>query len=276
MWEYFLVFVSILILIFICCFAPTTITFEPDMFLAEFQDYGRIPKIIHQTYYDKSRIPKKVFTNIQTFAPQYKHIIYNDKECEKFLSLHFDPKVLQTFRLLKVGAHKADLFRYCVLYVHGGIYLDIKTELISPLSNIIDSRFDLTYLVLNFQKDHIYNGIIATPKNNDIFLDLIDFIVKSGNPPTYHSFCLDFYNRVKTELQVSRLKLGKLYPPPGTPQDSYYIGYNAPRTFYIFEEQCSRNPRDCCDNKLDRHGLCCHVLDKNIKIFKTRYSDYPW
>jgi len=273
MWQFFLVFLSILILIFVCCFSET----EPDIFLYEFEDSREIPRIIHQTYHDKSKIPKKIFTNIQTFAPEYKHIIYDDEQCEKFISIHFNPKVLQTFRLLKVGAHKADLFRYCILYIHGGIYLDIKTELITPLSTIINSDSNLTYLVLNFQKDHIYNGIIATHKNNDIFLDLIDFIVKIGNPPTYHTFCLDFYNRVKKELQISHLKLGRLYPPDETlPQDSYYDGSRPPRTFYIFEERCSRYAGDCCDYKLDRHGLCCHVLDKNIKIFKTRYSDYPW
>ena len=37
-----------------------------------------IPKVIVSTYHDKSKIPSKVYENIKQYAPNYKHIIYND------------------------------------------------------------------------------------------------------------------------------------------------------------------------------------------------------
>lgn len=259
MWVYLLFLFSILILTLLCCFVPTShIRSERFTYSRIPTTFSGIPNIIHQTYKKKSKIPKKVYDNVKSFAPEYEHRIYDDAECETFIATHFPDNVLHTFRSLKLGAHKADLFRYCVLYVHGGIYLDIKTELISPLSQIIQTDASFTYLVLNFQKDHIYNGIIATPAQNDIFLKLIDFIVRTGNPPIYHLFCIDFYNQLKSDLQIPQIKPG------------------LSKSYYIFEERCSRNARQCCDHKLDRYGLCCHVYNKNVRIFKTRYSDYPW
>lgn len=50
--------------------------------------------------------------------------------------------------------------------------------------------------------------------------------------------------------------------------------HNIPN-IYLFQERCSKNSKLCKDG-LDKYGLCCWVYDKNKKIFKTRYSDYPW
>ena len=44
------------------------------------------------------------------------------------------------FKDLKIGAHKADFFRYCILYIYGGIYIDIK---IFPQNNILPPFFNL-------------------------------------------------------------------------------------------------------------------------------------
>ena len=124
-----------------------------------------IPKVIIQTYHDKSKIPQKVYENIKKYAPNYKHIVFDDSQCIKFLKIYYGNKYVEKFNSFEKGAHKADLFRYCYLYKFGGIYIDIKTELVKNLDSIIQKNFNF-YSVLSKNKNTVYQGIIITYKNN--------------------------------------------------------------------------------------------------------------
>ena len=209
---------------------------------------------LFQTYHNKSKIPDSVYENIKKYAPEYTHKVYDDNDCIQFLKEHYDENVLRTFTTLNRGPHKADLIRYCLLYTYGGIYLDIKTELIRPLRDIF-VKDDIVYSVLSYAKDHIYQGILSTPPKHPLFLELIKFIVHTGSPNDYHLFCKDMYERIKK--QVGDIDLG----------------WN--KSYYFFEERCSSDASQCYDG-LDQHGLCCYVWDKNAPIIKTRRSSYPW
>ena len=125
--------------------------------LREISSQQVIPKVLHQTYKDVARIPRKVYENIREFAPEYEHLVYSDSDVVSFLSTNFKPEVLQAFHTLKLGAHKADLFRYCILYVKGGVYLDIKTELIKPLDKLFKDGAINT--VISRVSSEIYQGV---------------------------------------------------------------------------------------------------------------------
>jgi len=43
---------------------------------------------------------------------------------------HFGRKVLRAFECLRPYAYKADLFKYCLLYVHGGWYVDVGMRML--------------------------------------------------------------------------------------------------------------------------------------------------
>ena len=221
------------------------------------------PKVIIQTYHNKKLIPKKVYENIKKFCPGYKHIIFDDNQCINFLSEHYGVTMVNAFNKFN-GAHKADLFRYCYLYTFGGIYLDIKTELIENIENTFPKPF--VYTVLSINKGSIYQGIICTPKKNPIFLKLIKFMLetqKSQKKFQYILFTIDFFNKIKEECKY-------------TPRAGININKVNPMfNYYLLVEKCSKSPKDCYD-KLDRYGLCCYVTDKGQKLIKSRYSDFPW
>ena len=44
---------------------------------------------------------KKVYENINKYGYDYKHIIYDDNECKKFLEENYEPKVLEKYLKLK-------------------------------------------------------------------------------------------------------------------------------------------------------------------------------
>ena len=75
--------------------------------------------------------------------------IFTDKECSKFIKDNFENNIYAAYERINpcYGAAKADLFRYCVIYKLGGIYIDIKSridakpnEFISPTDELILSR----------------------------------------------------------------------------------------------------------------------------------------
>jgi len=53
--------------------------------------------------------------------------------------------VKEAYDALIPGAFKADLFRYCVLFIYGGVYADIDVMLTSKLEMAIDD--DVGFMV---------------------------------------------------------------------------------------------------------------------------------
>jgi hypothetical protein len=229
-----------------------------------FDANNEIPKVIMSTYPDKNKIPIKVFQNINKFASDYTYKIFDDTDIIHFLKTYYPPNVLSTFHQLKRGAHKADLFRYCYLYQFGGIYLDIKTELIRGLTSIFDKKNVQLYTVLSMHNGTIYQGIIGTVPKNPFFIKLIEHITNTPNPKKYFEFTKEFYDQLKIYYMTHNLKNGPIYD---VKNNKYHL--------YLFQEKCSRNPDECNDG-IDRYKRCCFIYDNNKKIIKTRYSDYPW
>lgn len=236
-----------------------------DFKMYHIDDNNSIPKILFQTYINKDRVPIKVFENIKKYANKYSYHFYDNRQCFDFLKKNFDNSILTAYNNLINSAHKADLFRYCILYKYGGIYLDIKTELIMPLEEIFNSNY--TYTVLCVSDKCIYQGIIATKRNNPIFLKLIKKIVDTSRNIylDYHVYVRDFYHQIQQDTQNYR----KLIPGINK------IKIPNQNDFYLFSEKCTQNMSDCYDG-LDRYKKCCYVYDFNKKIIKTRYAEFPW
>ena len=232
------------------------------------------PDVIVQTYHTKEKIPQKVYDNIKKYAPGYEHRIYNDSECHAFILEHFGTRVADKFNDLKVKAHKADLFRYCYLYQNGGVYMDIKTELIKPIDEIFGK--DKLYSVFSICTGTIYNGIVSSGPKNELLLELINYIVETPDPGKldYLYICRHFYTSLSSYCD-HKLKLGEndnnvyLYEEVVKAFNLFTLhGYNDKNVKYQYVEKCH--------DGLDRYGICSYVYDKGVPIIKTRYSDYPW
>ena len=62
--------------------------------------------------------------------------------------------------LLFQGAYKADLWRYCVLYIHGGVYVDIKAQLLVGLNDVISE--DIQFLSIKDKPSDSSNSLLST------------------------------------------------------------------------------------------------------------------
>lgn len=113
----------------------------------------RIPKIIHQTY-KTAIIPDLLADGIDRLRaanPEWQYNYYSEKDCHDFIYEYYGWDVLRTYLSLnpRYGAARADFFRYLCVYQCGGVYLDIKSGPLRPLSDIIQPADE--YLLSRWQ-----------------------------------------------------------------------------------------------------------------------------
>ncbi len=109
-----------------------------------------IPKILVQTIQDKSKIEAVLSDNIshlKTLNPDWDYRLYENEEFPGLIRSIYGQDMLAYFDRIDpiYGAARADLFRYLLMYEHGGVYLDIKSTVTRHLSELISD--DHTFLL---------------------------------------------------------------------------------------------------------------------------------
>ena len=124
-----------------------------------------IPKVIYQTWKHKNLCSNliKIRENIQKLNPDYKIIIYDDNEIDEFIKSNFDEYIYDTYSKLNIGAARADFWRYCILYKYGGVYLDMDSEIIKSLDDLIDEN-DQAIITRESNKGYFNNWIMIFQK----------------------------------------------------------------------------------------------------------------
>ncbi|KAI9337942.1 hypothetical protein BDR26DRAFT_863335 [Obelidium mucronatum] len=102
-----------------------------------------IAKTIHQTYKTATATDwaKEAGKNNRTnwflswegFG--YSHSVLDDVSAAAFISSHFDTRTVAAYSKMPLPVLKADLLRYAMLYIHGGVYSDSDTECLQPVDN---------------------------------------------------------------------------------------------------------------------------------------------
>lgn len=147
-----------------------------------------IPRKIHQTN-ERSQIPLNMndaIRDIISMNPEYEHFYYNGDDRRRFLSQHFEPRVLNCYNKLIPGAYKADLFRYCVLYIEGGVYLDTGFMALKPLRKIIQPT-DTFVSAKDRPLNSIYNAFICSTPQHPILREIIDVVLDRIEKEEYGS-----------------------------------------------------------------------------------------
>lgn len=118
-----------------------------------------IPLDIYQTWHTK-KLPKYMKRNVEKLKndnPEFNIHVYDIDDCRTFIINNFDNDVLYAYDKLIPLSYKSDLWRYCILYKKGGIYLDIKFKCAAGFKFI--ELVDKEYFVLDrqFQKIGMFN-----------------------------------------------------------------------------------------------------------------------
>jgi hypothetical protein len=128
-----------------------------------------IPANLFTFYHDISKIPKVMNEKYKKMVrenPEFNFKLFDIKSGREFISQNFGPYVLIAYDKLKPYSYKSDLFRYCYIYINGGIYVDIKYISLNNFKFI--DLLDKEYLVS--EPIGIQNCLLVLqPKNEMIF-----------------------------------------------------------------------------------------------------------
>ena len=173
-------------------------------------------KKIFQIYHDKNKVNSYVKDNILKLNPDYEYILLDFEEGKEIINKNFNKikakKICDCLDKLVKYCHKSDLLRYCLLYIYGGVYLDVDLKPFVSFDKLYDND-DVDFVCCFGQgggfapysmlpkNDKCYfpvmaNGFIMSRKPlNELLLYLIDKIISSNN------YYLNILNIVKICLQ---------------------------------------------------------------------------
>jgi mannosyltransferase OCH1-like enzyme len=132
---------------------------------------NKIPKKIYQSWKTKDIEGNmlEAVNKVKTLNPGYEYYLYDDQDCREFLLNNFGKEYLMAFDNLIPGAYKCDFWRYAILYLYGGIYMDIDMVPLVPFSEMIDPE-DEFVSVVDRPKGAIYQAFIACVPKHPIIL----------------------------------------------------------------------------------------------------------
>jgi hypothetical protein len=159
---------------------PTAISSSPE---------GRamrwIPRKIHQTWFEP--VTKSKYPNMSRLIESWKtrgweYTFYDDAKAATFLEEHFPPAVKEAYDAIIPGAFKADLFRYCVLLIEGGVYADMDLLLESNLDAVLEP--DVGFFVPIDEpgsgighRSCLWNGWLAVAPGHAVLAQTIEWVV---------------------------------------------------------------------------------------------------
>jgi len=133
-----------------------------------------IPKRIYQTW-KTQQLPRGIDITIKKFLhnnPGYTHYLYDDKDISNFVHVNFPGEISDAFDCLNIGAARADLWRYLILYKCGGIYLDIDADITGKLDELIEP--DDKAIITREPLDGLFNQwILIFSKGHPLLWDVI-------------------------------------------------------------------------------------------------------
>ncbi len=137
----------------------------------------------------------KLKMNMHSFNlcyPEADYYLYQDAELREMIVSHFDSEVLMAYDKLKPFAFKADLARYCLLYIHGGLYSDLSYLHINPIrldKNIGMVIFrDIAFIHPSWA---VSNAIIYSDPGRKEFSRAVEMIVANAANRVYGEHPLD-------------------------------------------------------------------------------------
>jgi mannosyltransferase OCH1-like enzyme len=176
------------------------------------QNGYKIPNVVHYTF-STTVLPVeiyKVIKNNKKICSGCQFIFYNDTDCDNFIKKYFNEVIYNAFNKInpKYGAMKADFFRYCVLYIIGGIYIDIKSFINTPLFILIQKDDECILDIPRVDKEPWRSKtgatfeqwlLIFSPKH-PYLLEMIEQMVEYINTKYYP--IIDGYQRLNTKQQI--------------------------------------------------------------------------
>jgi mannosyltransferase OCH1-like enzyme len=183
-------------------------------------------------------LPPKMQENFELLKemnPEFNVQIYDNNMCLEFIKQYFDNDVVNAYQMLKPESYKSDLWRFCVLYIFGGIYLDIKFKCFNGFRFI--ALTEKEHFAADRLKNYLYTAVIVTLPKNPIMLKCIEQIVKNVKTKFYGVD--DLFPTGPGLFGDIVLKNTSIYSPNidmRLPEHGCFVSYNGSAILKVYDE----------------------------------------
>jgi mannosyltransferase OCH1-like enzyme len=138
-------------------------------------------KFIFQTWKTKD-VPdqwKESQQSVINMNKDFEYKLFTDKDNREFIEKYF-PFFLNTYDNFEYDIQRADAIRYCILYVHGGIYIDLDYYCNKSFNEIETLLKKPIGLVLSLNKSDVTTNsiMISNVKEHPMWLECIRNMMK--------------------------------------------------------------------------------------------------
>lgn len=149
------------------------------------------PRVIFMCNKTISEAEKDKASQWKDMNPAFDVELYDDTKIREFLLSEYGARYVKTFDFIQHGPIRADFWRLCVLYKHGGFYSDIDNVPLVPLSTFIESDVDLVTCSSYWRYKFNPNFIAVSQPGNFIMKKCIDWYLNK------HARTKSYQNNVK-------------------------------------------------------------------------------
>jgi hypothetical protein len=127
---------------------------------------------------DADNLPPQIQENVASFKekhPELEYRLFTRAEIVELIEKNFPPIVLEAFHAMRPYAYQADLARYCILFLYGGLYADLSYFFLSPVTCTEDKATVFRGKLISSPWD-TSNGIIFAPPRHKALARAIQLV----------------------------------------------------------------------------------------------------
>lgn len=175
-----------------------------------------IPKILHQVWEGVAEpiVPTRLKILSETWKkhnPEWNYLLWNAEKMNFFIKEHF-PYYWETYSNFKYAVQRWDAIRYMLLYVYGGIYVDLDTECFKNIESIFTSNKNIyiglepyDHILYGYPNPLIGNAFLASTPKQEFWLNILDTINENNIKYKCISRKGDYVLRTTGPLMISEV-----------------------------------------------------------------------
>ena len=200
--------------------------------LPQIEKTSEIPKKIFQTHESIDLLPDYYIKNLKDLNKGWEYIFHDKDERKKFLLENYGKNYVDKLDSFERGAHKADLWRLCVLYKYGGCYLDADVSMFVPFNEIIKNcseKLIIPNTVVGLQGKRLFNAMIICKPGDEIIGECIKRIMLIDNKKLKNNYHYIIYLMEEITKKKIKHEILEIYKP-----NSYFYFSSKPENHYMY------------------------------------------
>lgn len=141
-----------------------------------------IPKIIHQTAPERHLWKpewKQCQDTVHKIFPDFRYKLWSDKDLDQLVK-DFFPWFYPVFISYPEQIYRVDAARYMMLYLYGGIYIDMDYEILENFYPYLDPSIPSVVESPFSNNEKVQNSLMASPPKHPFWLDVLREMASSS------------------------------------------------------------------------------------------------